>query len=99
MEILRRVQRTVAKGWWPAPSSAGALAARSDPWRWIWELRGGVAGARGIIEKTMAIVLGLVISTPKSGSLQAKQRLSSFLTSWGCGEVTTEESLAQGFEY
>lgn len=50
---------------------------------------GGVAGARGIIEKTMAIVLGLVISTPKSGSLQAKQRPSSFLTSWGCGEVTT----------
>ena len=53
---------------------------------------GGVAGAMGITEKTMAIVLGLVISTPKSGSLQAKQRPSSFLTSWGCGEVTPEES-------
>lgn len=50
---------------------------------------GGVVGARGIIEKTMAIVLGPVISTPKSGSLQAEQRPGSFLTSWGCGEVTT----------
>lgn len=48
-----------------------------------------MVGARGIIEKTMAIVLGPVISTPKSGSLQATQRPSSFLTSWGCGEVTT----------
>lgn len=50
---------------------------------------GGVVGARGIIEKTMAIVLGPVISTPKSGSLEAKQRPSSLLTSWGCAEVTT----------
>lgn len=56
---------------------------------------GGVAGARGIIEKTMAIVLGPVISTPKPGSLQAKQRPSSFLTSWGCAEVTSG-SLAKG---
>lgn len=55
-----------------------------------------MAGARGIVEKTIAIVLGLVISTPKSGSLQAKQRLSSFLTSWGCAEVTTG-SLASAF--
>lgn len=52
--------------------------------------------ARGIIEKTMAIVMGPVISTPKSGSLQAKQRPSSFLTSWGCGEVTMG-SLAWAF--
>lgn len=28
----------------------------------------GVVGARSIVEKTMAIVLGPVISTPKSGS-------------------------------
>lgn len=49
----------------------------------------GVVRARIIVEKTMAIVLGPVISTPKSGSRQAKQRLSSFLTSWGCAEVTT----------
>lgn len=48
----------------------------------------GVAGARSIVEKTMAIVLGPVISTPKSGSPQAKQRASGFLTSWGCVEVT-----------
>lgn len=55
-----------------------------------------MVGAMGIIEKTMAIVLGPVISTPKSGSLQAEQRLGSFLTSWGCGEVTTG-SLAEAF--
>lgn len=52
------------------------------------EAVGGVVGARIIVEKTMAIVLGPVISTPKSGSPQAKQRLSSFLTTWGCTEVT-----------
>lgn len=50
---------------------------------------GGVVGARGITGKTMAIVLGPVISTPKSGSLEAKQRPSSLLTSKGCAEVTT----------
>lgn len=49
---------------------------------------GGVAGARSIVEKTMGIVLGLVISTPKSGSQRAKQRARGFLTSWGCAEVT-----------
>lgn len=43
---------------------------------------GGVAGARSIVEKTMGIVLGPVISTPKSGEpdRQTKgQRLSDKL--------------------
>jgi hypothetical protein len=48
-----------------------------------------LVGVRDIVEETMTIVLEPVISTPKSESLQAKQRPSSFLTSWGCAEVTT----------
>lgn len=89
METQSRAQRAVANGLWPALSRTGTVAACNGSTELELGAAGGVVGARGIIEKTMAIVLGLVISTPKLGSLQATQRPSSFLTSWGCGEVST----------
>lgn len=76
VEIQSRVQRAAAKGMWPHQAGGEHLLLSSVIHG--AGAAGGVAGAGGILEETMAIVQGPVISTPRQGARKPNKGPAAF---------------------